>query len=104
FPAAGAQRLLLLALVRPIPDRSGIVEHQEAAITIVDRPVRHVRAAYRVQIELAPAAQGFGIAQHEAFEQRRLPRDGATHERHRDILMTAAETVARFGLMPREDR
>src|ERR1041385_93113 len=71
FLAAQAERLLLLALFRPVPHGSRIVEHQATAINVIDRAVRDVRSAERVQIELVPASQGLRIAQHETFEQGR---------------------------------
>src|SRR5258708_30963854 len=73
--ASYPERLLLLPVLEAVPDRSRIVEHLKEAVVVIDGPMYHVGAACGIQVELVPATQRGGVAQHETVKQRGQPGD-----------------------------
>src|SRR5579883_1935381 len=98
---AYSDRLLLPAILGTVPYGACVVENLENSIAIINRPVHDVRTAQRVEVKLVPSAQGFRIAQHEPVVQRRGPVDVARQKSDIEMIVRAAERIARLGRMPR---
>ena len=72
-------RMLSIAVLGAIPDRTCIIEHLKVAIGVVDRSVHHARTARGIEIEFAPSPEHRGVARTSGRTER-LTEYSPSHE------------------------